>query len=114
MVMKMTNRFCVLTSTIIAVVANNISAQYSPTWVVKRAEAHQEKNQDRKYYESYLHQLRQRIHHQHSRREGALCREFHQHPQRDHASDAGQNHRGTEADRKHRPPQEAEIQDQDQ
>jgi hypothetical protein len=38
MVMKMTRRFCVLTSSIIAVVANNISAQYSPTWVVKRAE----------------------------------------------------------------------------
>ena len=39
MVIKMTNRFCVLTSSIMAVVANNISAQYSPTWVVKRAEA---------------------------------------------------------------------------
>ena len=39
MLMKRTKRFCVLTSSIIAVVANNISAQYSPTWVVKRAES---------------------------------------------------------------------------
>ena len=89
MVMKMTNRFCVLTSTIIAVVANNISAQYSPTWVVKRAELTRRRTRIASIDESYLHQLRQRIHHQHSGRKGALRRESHQHPQRDRASDAG-------------------------
>jgi hypothetical protein len=76
--------------------------------------AHQEKNQNRKYDESYLHQLGQRIHYQHPGREGALRSPSHQYPQRDRTSNAGQNHCRTKADRKRRPAQEAEIQYQDQ
>ena len=51
--------------------------------------AHQEKNKNRQYDESCLHQLGQRIHHQHPRRESALRSPSRQHPQRDRASDAG-------------------------
>ena len=74
----------------------------------------QEKNKDCQYEEGDLHQLRQRIDHQHSRGQAALGREFHQHSQCDRASDGGSDRRETEADRKRRPAQEAEIQYQDQ
>ncbi len=75
---------------------------------------HEEKNKNRQYDESCLDQLRQRIHHQHPRRESALRSPSLQHSQRDRASDAGQNHRRTKSDRKRRSAQEAEIQYQDQ